>query len=499
MKLRRRSRGKAMGSLEAMASRLILLAALPWLVLGACTDGGTDVGPPPVQWDAPPPRVVSAWVDESPYQYNLGSDVDRRGRFVAFVSSVRDGSGGVYLRDMRSKKIERLDVWHEGDQPRPGSPADEAHYRQGSGSPSISADGRFAAFSSSSPHLVPEDTNGVSDVFLHDRSRGRLRLVSTNAGGVQGNRASLSPSLSADGRFVAFSSRATNLVSSYRSHRVEVYVKDLRSGRVRLVSRGRDPHRAGSAWSPSISADGRRVAFTCDAGDLVEGDDNRARDAFVADVPTGEITLVSVTSAGESLDPFEYEESASSFRDGVDAVAISGDGGTVAFATHANGLVPEDHNNNVDVYVHDLDDRTTERVSVTSDGGDAYRGEDRECGSNGQCFGFIASHSPSLSDDGRYVAFVSGAPLLDPAEADQQDEAHPDDEDVFVHDRSTGTTVLVNRSFQGRPVRNNNVYPGTISGDGRWVSFSTDGRLLRPRHGRGENGDVYLQQLPRRF
>jgi Tol biopolymer transport system component len=476
-----------------------VLASLIVVALAACTEERPEATS--VEWDAPRPEVVSAWRDESPFAYNTYSDVDRRGRLVVFASSVRDGPAGVYLRNMRTNKILRIDVWHTGDQPRPGSAADEANYRQDTGVPVISADGRFVAFSSSSPHLVPRDENGASDLFLYDRRSRRLRLVSTNDRGVQGNRGSLYPSISADGRFVAFSSRATNLVSDPRTHSVEVYVKDLRSGRIRLVSRGGDERLSGTAWNASISDDGTRVAFTCDAGDLVDGDGNRVRDAFVADLATGDITLVSVTSDGKSLDPFEYEESASSYGDGVGEVAISGDGRTVTFTTHSNGLVPEDKNNNVDAYVHDLDERTTERVSVTSDGKDAYRAEDRECGTNGQCFTFIASHSTSISDNGRYVAFVSGAPLLDPHELDESDpdESDPQDEDVFVHDRSTGRTVLVNRSFRGRPVRNYNLYPGSISGDGRWVSFSTDGRLLRDKHGRGENGDVYLQRLPLPF
>ncbi len=447
------------------------------------------------EWDAPLPRVVSAWKRESRFTYNTYSDIDRQGRFVAFVSSVRDGPGGVYLRDMRNEVITRLDSWYKSHQPVPGTPADERTYKLGSGSPSISATGRFVAFYSHSPHLVAGDENRSPDIFLYDRKGGRLQLVSTNSEGAQADGASLYPSVSATGRYIAFSSRAQNF-SDDRTHRVEVYIKDMRTGKVRFASRGsRSGRLRGNAWTGSISDDGTRVAFTSDASDLVPGDTNRASDAFVADLSSGDITRVSVTSGGKELVPFEYAESASLYRDGVREVVLSGDGRVAAFATHANGLVPEDSNNNVDIYVHDLDAQRTERASVTSSGTDGYREEDRECGSNGECFSFIWSHSPTLSHDGRYISFLSGAPLLDPT----GDNRTGSDEDVFVHDRQTGLTALVNRTFRGEPARGYNLYAGSISSDGRWISFATDGRLLRKRHGRGENGDVYLQRLPAPF
>lgn len=474
---------------------LALLTALGvTAILGlACANDGTEL--PRVRWNAAVPRVVSDWRVESPFTYNHYSDVDRSGRFVAFTSSVRDGASGVYLRDMRKIAIVRLDVWYTGNQPVPGSRADEKNYRLGAAFPSISANGRFVAFHSASPYLVRGDVNHSSDVFVYDRRTARLRLVSANSEGEQADGASLYPSASEDGRFIAFSSRADNLVDGVRTHRLEIYVKDMLTGRVQLVGDGVGlaEGQRGNALGASLADDGSRVAFTSDAGNLVPGDDNRARDAFIAALDGGEITRVSVTSDGDELDPFEYAESASFYRDGVSDVAISGDGRTVSFSTHANGLVSEDDNNNVDVFVHELRTGTTERVSVTSNGHDAYRNDDRECGSNGQCFNFISSHSPSLSYDGRYVAFVSGAPLLDPRDVDSP---HGSDEDVFVHDRKKGLTVLVNRTFRGAPAPGSNLYAGSISGDGRRISFSSDGRLLQRKRGRGENRDVYLQGLP---
>ena len=481
--------------MRAPRKRLTLIAGFVLTAILGLSCTNDEPKPPRIGWNAPRPRVVSDWRRESPFTYNLYSDVDGSGRFVAFTSSVRDGPSGVYLRNMRTSAIIRLDVWYTGNQPVPGSRADERYYRLESASPAISTNGRFVAFHSASPYLVRGDGNGSSDVFVYDRKSSRLRLVSTNSEGAQADGDSVYPSISEDGRFIAFSSRADNLVGDVRTHRMEIYVKDTRTGRVQLIGGGVrfTEGRRGTALGASIANDGSRVAFTSNADDLVPRDDNRARDAFVAALDSGEISRVSISSDGDELDPFEYEESASSYRDGVGDVAISGDGQIIVFSTHANGLVPEDDNNNVDVYVHDLRTRRTERVSITSNGDDAYRNDDRDCGGNGQCFGFIASHSPSLTHDGRYVAFISGAPLLDPRDVDRPNGT---DEDVFVHDRDTGLTLLVNRSFRGVPAPGSNLYAGSISGDGRWISFSSDGRLLPKKRGRGENGDIYLQELP---
>ena len=461
------------------------------LVVGLVPGCDRDEEPRSVVWDAPPPRVVSAWAEEPPFAYNTYSDVDGSGRWVAFMHSVRDGAPGVYLRDMRTEKITRLDVWQTRPQPVPGSPEDERGYRLGSAFPSISTDGRYVAFHSGSPYLLPRDHNGTPDVFRYDRVTARLELVSVDRDGRQANRYSVNPSISADGRFVAFQSRASNL-GSERAHQEDIYVKDMKTGEVELVSVGQaSTSPQGTVFNPSISEDGTRVAFISAAGDLVEDDTNRATDAFVADLVEDTVTRVSVTSDGGQLVPLEYSESASSYRDGIDDVVLSGNGNVVAFVSHANGLVPEDENNNVDVFTHDLRDGITERVSVTSNGDDAYpRESDRECGLNGQCFTFVSSGAPSISRDGRYVAFSSGSRVLGGLPGNRSDGM------VFLHDRETGLTVPVSRDRGGRAVGSNNYYYGDLSLDARWITFSTDHRLLGRRAGTGENGDVYLQQIP---
>jgi hypothetical protein len=109
----------------------------------------------------------------------------------------------------------------------------------------------------------------------------------------------------------------------------------------------------------------------------------------VHDNGTGLTIRVSVSSNGDQLEPFVYSESATTYLDGVDHVDISGNGRVVVFESHANGLVDEDYNNNVDIFAHEIESGLTQRVSVATGGGDADRPEDRECGTNGQCFTFI--------------------------------------------------------------------------------------------------------------
>src|SRR5438132_1692287 len=153
----------------------------------------------------------------------------------------------------------------------------------------LSADGRFVAFDSAATDLVAGDTNGVSDVFVHDRQTGTTERVSVASDGTQGNNASSYPALSADGRFVAFDSDATNLVAGDTNGATDVFVHDRQTGateRVSVTSGGGTQGNGNSGGFfafPALSADGRFVAFQSDATNLVTGDTNGATDVFVQD------------------------------------------------------------------------------------------------------------------------------------------------------------------------------------------------------------------------
>jgi len=206
--------------------------------------------------------------------------------------------------------------------------------------PSISADGRYVAFFSHASNLVPGDTNGKADVFVHDRVTGQTTRVSVASDGTEGNGYSWFPSISADGRYVAFESIASNLVPGDTNGVSDVFVHDRLTGQTTRVSVASDGTQGHSASDhPSISADGRYVAFESFASNLVPGDTNGKRDVFVHDRLTGQTARVSVASDGtqgngDSIYP-----------------SISADGRYVAFVSGASNLVPGDANGNIDVFI----------------------------------------------------------------------------------------------------------------------------------------------------
>src|SRR6266404_4977766 len=230
----------------------------------------------------------------------------------------------------------------------------------------LSADGRFVAFDSAATDLVAGDTNGVSDVFVHDRQTGTTERVSVASGGAQGDGSSgligfaFPPALSADGRFIAFISSATSLVAGDTNGATDVFVHDRQTGttaRVSVASGGTQANNVSSY--PALSADGRFVAFQSDATNLVVDDTNGATDVFVHDRQTGATERVSVASGGGT----QGNGNSGGF---FAFPALSADGRLVAFQSDATNLVAVDTNGATDVFVHDRQTGTTERVSVAS-------------------------------------------------------------------------------------------------------------------------------------
>ena len=221
----------------------------------------------------------------------LGSD----GRVVAFeslASNLVDGdtneSTDVFVRDRQTGETTRVSVDSRGHQANGAS----------AGS-SLDGSGRFVAFESFATDLVPGDTNRVSDVFVHDRRTGETTRVSVDSRGRQANGGSSAPSLSADGRFVGFGSYGSNLVDGDTNQEIDVFVHDRRTGettRVSVDSRGRQAN--GSSGIAALSADGRWVAFHSFASNLVDGDTNGTLDIFVHDRMTGTTTRASLTENG---------------------------------------------------------------------------------------------------------------------------------------------------------------------------------------------------------
>lgn len=304
----------------------------------------------------------------------------------------------------------------------------------------VTGNGRFVAFDSFGSNLVPNDTNGNLDVFVKDLRTGRLTRVSTDAAGNQGNAGSDTPSISADGRFVAFDSFASNLVPGDANNRPDVIVKDLRTGRVTLASADAAGNQGNdSSYNPSLSGDGRSVAFISYASNLVPGDANNEVDVFVKDLRTGRVTLASADAAGNAGDRFSSNPS------------LSADGRFVAFTSLASNLVPGDTNENTDVFVKDL---RTGRVTLVS--ADAA-GNVGDVGSE--------SGKASISADGRYVAFDSGATNLLP-------DTSNGGRQVFVKDLRTGKLTLASADAAGIKGDRSSA-AAAISPNGRFVAFSS--------------------------
>jgi Tol biopolymer transport system component len=318
--------------------------------------------------------------------------------------------------------------------------------------PAISADGRFVAFVSLATNLVVGDTNGCADVFVRDRLNGTLERVSLGPGGAQGNSSSgyslglaIGPALSADGRFVAFTSSATNLVAGDTNGVDDVFVRDRLLGTTERVSldSGSVQGNAASRY-PSISEDGLSVAFTSDASNLVPGDTNSSADIFVRNRLNGTTERASVSSSGVQA----------SSASGV--ASISGNGRYVAFNSSAGNLVSNDTNVAQDIFVHDRSTGTTELASVSSTG----------------LGGCCDSYACSISSDGRYVAFGSWSSDL---VAGDSNAAY----DIFVHDRQSGTTQRVSVDSGGAQA-NDGSYSCSISADGRFVAFESFASNLVP-------------------
>jgi Tol biopolymer transport system component len=374
--------------------------------------------------------------------------------------------------------------------------------------PSVSANGRWVAFDSDADSFVPNDTNERTDIFVRDTRTGRTSRVSVSSSGGQADAHSFTPSISGDGRWVAFVSDATNLVPGDTNGGTDVFLHDRRSGRTTRMSVAIDGRETEGGDGPAISAngrfvvynaakplrsigtdedldgtfvydtrtrkreripyiggedisissDGRFIAFASEARDLVPNDKNRKYDCFVYDRKARKMRLVSVNSKGgqgngESTGP-----------------EISSNGRYVGFASSASNLVAGDTNKLDDVFVHDLRTGRTTRVSVTAKGKQAQGG----------------SGGPVLSVDGRYVAYLSAADITG------RGSPNPTFFDVYLLDRRTKTVVRANVSPTGQPANGPTTSFPAISDNGRHVAFSSRAGNLVPGDTNGVD-DVFVR------
>ncbi len=426
----------------ALISRFDFSAAL-WPVTGSATlpADGAGVGPRLVLLGAAPARAETRQaltgdlfgaVTFNPHAYPVDLAVlpDQDGNSVQDLATLVTASTTSIAADAVTERVS-LD-------------SHAAQSNSWSWDTAISADGRFVAFSSQASNLVPDDTNASADVFVRDRATGTTERVSLDSNGTEGDDRSGSPAISADGRLVAFSSAAGNLVPGDTNSSYDIFVHDRATGtteRVSVHSNGTQGN--GTSYSrPAISADGRFVAFTSQASNLAPGDTNGRADVFVHDRNTGETTRVSLGANGAQGDSHSY------------APELSTDGRFVAFYSYAGNLVPGDTNGETDVFVHDRQTGMTERVSLHSNGTQ----------------GNSDSFSPAISADGRFVAFASDAGNLTQGDENRK-------RDVFIRDRTAGTTKQVSVDACASQATADSWGPA-ISADGTVVAFQSEAKNL---------------------
>ena len=384
--------------------------------------------------------------------------------------------------------------------------------------PTLSYDGRYVVFESLASNLVPNDNNADYDVFVHDRQTGQTQRISVNSSGQEGNGKSWAPVISYTGRYVAFSSFASNLVSNDTNNGSDIFVVDRDTSSMQRVSVSSNEAQAGGgSHDPAISDNGHYIAFYSSATDLVAGDTNSKIDVFVRDIVAGETWRVSISTNGaqgndnswgnvsisgdgrrvgfaswaSTLVPNDTNGTSDAFvRDwynGWTAIAsisptgeigngfsdgtISGNGRYMAIGSDASNLVSGDTNGHKDTFVHDLDTGLTERVSVSSSGQQAN----------------YNAGAPAISTGGRLVMFHSGASNLVSGDTNGH-------EDVFVHDRFTHRTSRVSIATNGTQGNANSLYLLAFSGDARFVAFSSTASNLVANDGNGVL-DVFVREF----
>ncbi len=321
----------------------------------------------------------------------------------------------------------------------------------------ISANGRWVTFRTVAENMLEGGNDPSSDIFLVDTKKGDIVQVSRTHTGGDPTGSCQSPVISATGRFVAYRTSDPDIVEGDELNTNDIFLFDrIKETTVRISTALNGGGATMVAWEPSISKNGRFVAFSSAANLLVAGDLDNTRDVFLRDVKLGVTTLLSPTPPGAAVDGAS------------ESPKISANGRFVVFESSA-ALLPEDDNGALDVYRRDLKLDTLELVSINADG----------------LVGDASSSNPDISDNGRYVTFVSGAKnLVAGATAFVS---------VFRRDMKKGMLELVNANPDGVPSASI-ASAHSISPDGRFVAFGSLGTDLGPED-LNLHTDIYLKDM----
>ena len=405
-----------------------------------------------------PNRIAQVSVtpnQQGSFQNASSPHISADGRFVAYASSATDsvpgdtnGVSDVFVFDRQTNQTTRVSASGGGVE---GNAASYA--------PSISADGRFVSYSSDASNLVDGDTNGKTDVFVYDRQTGQTTRVSLDSSGLQANDQSYASVISASGRFVAYASLATNLVTGDTNGVADVFVYDRQTNQTTRVSIDRSGAEGnGKSDSPSISADGRFVAYASEASNLVTQNPFYGGGVFLYDRQTNRVSQISVSSTGVPADDLSIEPS------------ISADGQFVAFSSKASNLIDGSLDGQrfyPDVYVYDVQKRLTTRVSQ---------------GPQGERLNYGAGHA-QISGNSRYVTYESASLKIQSGSSDRS-------LDVFVFDRWTGETTRVSVDGAGYASNGSSLTPA-ISYDGRFVTFGSNATNLNVPSSTYSNTNIF--------
>lgn len=373
---------------------------------------------------------------------NYNAVLNEDGRFTAyqsFASNLVDNDknkvSDIFVYDRQENTTERVSVSSEGKEANGYSLL-----------PSISADGRFVAFTSLADNLVPNDRNNMTDIFVYDRQEKKTDWVSISYNGEEANSDSYTSSISADGKYVAFNGGATNLAPPCTNGLDSVFIHDRQTKKIACASVDDiDWQTNGNCGTPSISGDGGLVVFGSWASNLVKPkDENGFYDVFLKNMANGAAKMISTGPLGG---PANGNSSTPS---------ISADGKTAVFLSQATDLTSSSDSKWWKIFTLDIENSVFKNCSDIivykkySDKSDYYH---------------LAKNLPTISADGRFVAF------------DATEELTPDDTndatDIFVCDTKNGAIERISKAKDGGKEVNDGSYSPDISGDGRFIAFST--------------------------
>lgn len=394
-------------------------ALLPWLFLAGPNSTSNESG-------ADPETTVAACSTYAPGRVSVASDgsqatggnsqlpfISANGRFVTFSSSATNLVAG----DTNGVADVFLHDRATGATTRVSlaNGGGEATGGESTGS-AISDDGRYVAFLSEATNLVAGDTNGMRDAFLHDRETSTTTRISVSTGGVEGDQNAFEVAMGSSNRYIGFASSATTMVAGDTNGLADIFLYDTDTAvttRGSVASGGTEGTGGTSSQSISLTADAAALVFFTDNSNIVAGDTNGTNDVFLRRPAADTTERVSVATGGVE-------------GTGGDALqaAISGDGRIVTYMASMTNLVAGDTNAAQDIFVYEIDTGTTTRVSVSSGGAEATG----------------ANNAPAVNMDGRYVAFLSGANNLVSGDTNGAS-------DVFLHDRQTATTSRISVSL----------------------------------------------------